>query len=252
MNNRPKVLITGAGSGIGRATAVRFAEAGYDVCLNDIQSDKVAILLNRLPKGNHLVLPGDYSKEAVVADGNRLIRSAWSGLDVLVSCAGVFAKTDLMNMDLHAWRPVFDQMVNGAYRVSRLAAELMGEGGGRIIHVTSIHGTRAERFSSAYAMAKSAVNQLCRALSVDFAEKGILVNAIAPGFVRTAMSVVDGEDELETDWFRRNYIDGHHLPLKRAAMPEEIAGVALFLAGQDASYITGQVLNVDGGLTVTF
>jgi 3-oxoacyl-[acyl-carrier protein] reductase len=66
------------------------------------------------------------------------------------------------------------------------------------------------------------------------------------------MSMVDGKSELESDWFRQNYIDGHHLPLRRAAAPEEIAGVAFFLAGKDASYITGQVLTVDGGLTITF
>ena len=83
--------------------------------------------------------------------------------------------------------------------------------------------------------------------------RGILVNAIAPGFVRTPMSVLpDGTNELDGQWFRQNYIDGHHLPLKRAAAPEEIAGVAAFLAGPDSSYITGQVITVDGGLTITF
>ena len=74
-----------------------------------------------------------------------------------------------------------------------------------------------------------------------------MVNAIAPGFVNTPMSVVNGENELETEWFKSNYVDGHHLPLRRPAQPEEIAGVAFFLAGKDASYITGQVLTVDGG-----
>jgi 3-oxoacyl-[acyl-carrier protein] reductase len=101
-------------------------------------------------------------------------------------------------------------------------------------------------------MAKAAINQFCRALAVEVADKNILVNAIAPGFVNTAMSVVDGVNELHTEWFQENYIRSHHLPLKRAAEPAEIAGVALFLAGKDASYITGQVITVDGGLTITF
>jgi 3-oxoacyl-[acyl-carrier protein] reductase len=101
-------------------------------------------------------------------------------------------------------------------------------------------------------MAKSAINQFCRSLAVELAGRNILVNAIAPGFLDTAMSVVNGVSELEGEWFKTNYIDSHHLPLRRAAAASEIAGVALFLAGKDASYITGQVITVDGGLTITF
>ncbi len=101
-------------------------------------------------------------------------------------------------------------------------------------------------------MAKAALNQYCRGLALELAEKGILVNAIAPGFVNTPMSVVDGVSELEGDWFQRNYVEGHHLPLRRAGQPEEVVGVAFFLAGPDATYITGQVITVDGGLTITF
>jgi 3-oxoacyl-[acyl-carrier protein] reductase len=101
-------------------------------------------------------------------------------------------------------------------------------------------------------MAKAAINQYCRGLALELAPRNILVNAIAPGFINTPMSVVNGVNELESAWFHQNYVEGHHLPLKRAGRPEEIAGVAYFLAGNDASYITGQVITVDGGLTITF
>ena len=88
--------------------------------------------------------------------------------------------------------------------------------------------------------------------SIPIKNRYILVNAIAPGFIDTPMSLKDGVSELDSKWFQQNYVEGHHLPLRRAGQPEEIAGVALFLAGPDASYITGQVITVDGGLTITF
>jgi NAD(P)-dependent dehydrogenase (short-subunit alcohol dehydrogenase family) len=89
-------------------------------------------------------------------------------------------------------------------------------------------------------------------MALELADRNILVNGIAPGFVDTAMSIVDGQNELDSQWFMDNYVNNQHLPLRRAANPDEIAGVAFFLAGKDASYITGQVITVDGGLTITF
>jgi 3-oxoacyl-[acyl-carrier protein] reductase len=249
--NRPKVLITGAASGIGRATAIRFANEGYDVCANDIQDNRLSALMQELAPGNHLLFNGNYSIPEDISKGEKLISENWGKLDALVNCAGITEKTDPIDMDLERWRKVFDIMINGCIRISRLAVQFMPTGG-RIIHISSIHGWRAEKWASSYAMAKSAINQFCRAMAVELAEKNILVNAIAPGFVDTAMSTVDGENELESIWFKNNYIDGHHLPLRRAAHADEIAGVAFFLAGKDASYITGQVITVDGGLTITF
>ena len=249
--NRPKVLITGAASGIGRATAIRFAKEGYDVCANDIQANKLEALSSELAPGNHLLLPGSYTEMETIAKGQQLIAENWGTLNALVNSAGIGGATSPIEMDIEQWRKIFDVMVNGAILISKLAAGFM-QHGGRMIHITSIHGTRAETGASSYSMAKAAINQFCRVMAVELADRNILVNAIAPGFVDTPMSVVNGINELETEWFRNNYIESHHLPLKRAAAPEEIAGVALFLAGKDASYITGQVIVVDGGLTITF
>ena len=251
-STRPRrALITGASSGIGRATALRFAQEGYLVCANARRADLLRTLLEEFPPGDHLACPGDYSHEQVAESIETTIRTVWGRLDVLVNCAGVSLPAHSIDAPLNEWRKAFDIMVNGAVLMSRLAARSM-IGGGRIIHVTSIHGERAERLSSSYGMAKAAINEYVRALAVELAERGILVNAIAPGFIKTPMSIVNGVDETETEWFRVHYIDGHHLPLRRPGKPEEIAGVALFLAGPDATYITGQVITVDGGLTITF
>ncbi|ULQ52442.1 SDR family NAD(P)-dependent oxidoreductase [Flavihumibacter fluvii] len=249
--NRLKVLITGAASGIGRSTAIRFAAEGHDVCINDIQAAKLDTLVQELAPGSHLVFPGSFSNESDIAKGKELIEKHWGHLNVLVSCAGLSAPSDPIHSTLEEWRKVFDIMVDGCVLISALAAGFM-EKSGRIIHISSIHSNHAEKGASSYAMAKSAINQFCRAMAVELADRNILVNAIAPGFVDTPMAVVDGKNELESEWFRRNYIEAHHLPLKRAATPDEIAGVAYFLAGKDASYITGQVITVDGGLTITF
>jgi NAD(P)-dependent dehydrogenase (short-subunit alcohol dehydrogenase family) len=249
--NKPKVLITGAASGIGRATAIRFATEGYDVCANDVQANKLSALMNELPTGNHLLFVGSYASKEDILRGETIISKNWGSLDALVNCAGISERSDPIEMELDQWRKVFDIMIDGCVMISRLAEQFMYKGG-RMIHVSSIHASRAEHGSSSYAMAKSAINQYCRSMAVELASKNILVNAIAPGFVDTPMSIVDGVNELEGEWFKNNYIDSHHLPLRRAASPDEIAGVAFFLAGKDASYITGQVITVDGGLTITF
>lgn len=249
--SRKKIFVTGAASGIGKEVAIRFANEGYDVCLNDIQTEKLQQVYNQLPDGDHFLLRGSYADKAVMQEASEMIVQRWGKLDVLVSCAGVSRSTDPIAMEIDEWRQIFDVMVNGCVLVSKMAVPLMQDAG-RIIHISSIHANRAEKFASSYAMAKAAINQCCRALAVELAEKNILVNAIAPGFVDTPMSVVDGKSELESEWFKENYVYGHHLPLKRAAQPSEIAGVAFFLSGKDASYITGQVITVDGGLTITF
>ncbi len=248
---RKRVIITGASSGIGRATAQRFAEGDWDVCVLARREAKLKQVLGELPEGDHLLLAGDYADPDTATRLGALLGERWGHLDALINCAGVFLAADPISTPLSEWRRPLDIMLDGAVNMTRVAVPLLGAGG-RVIHITSIHGDRVERGGSAYAMAKAAINQYSRSLALELADRGILVNAIAPGFIDTPMSVVDGVNELETEWFKSNYVTGHHLPLRRAGQPEEIAGVAWFLAGPDATYITGQVITVDGGLTITF
>jgi 3-oxoacyl-[acyl-carrier protein] reductase len=251
MSNRRKILVTGASSGIGRATAIRFAADGWDVGVNARTESRLHKLVAGFPPGNHLVCAGDYSDPKVAAAMSEMLRSRWGRVDALVNSAGVFEPIPAIASPLGQWRKQFDTMLNGAVLMTRVVVPLMTSGG-RIIQITSIHGERAEVNASAYAMAKSAINSFCRGLALELAAANILVNAIAPGFIDTPMSVINGVNELESEWFRINYVEGNHLPLRRAGKPEEIAGVALFLAGPDASYLTGQVITVDGGLCITF
>jgi len=251
MSDRKKVVVTGASSGIGLATAQRFADEGWDVCITARRENQLRELAAGFPTGDHLICPGDYSDPRTADLISLSIGEHWGRLDALCNVAGVYFPAKAIESPLEEWRKAFDIMVNGAVYMTRMAVPWM-KNGGRIIHCTSIHGERAEAGSSSYAMAKAAINQYCRCLALELAEKNILVNAIAPGFVRTPMSVVDGVNELDSEWFKKNYVEGHHLPLHRAGMPEELAGVFFFLAGPDASYITGQVITVDGGLTITF
>ena len=153
--NKPKVLITGAASGIGRATAMRFAKEGYNICANDIQEEKLKTLLNELEPGNHLLLPGSYTSMETIDKGQQLISEHWGSLDALVNCAGIGGATSPIEMDIEQWRKIFDIMVNGIILISKLAAQCMNNGG-RMIHITSIHGTRAKAGASSYSMAKAA------------------------------------------------------------------------------------------------
>jgi len=249
--SRKKVVVTGASSGIGRATATRFGAEGWDVCVMARRESELDAVLAGLPSGEHFKVVGDYSKEEIAVRLESELRERWGRLDALVNCAGVSMGGDPVTTSMAEWRKPLDIMLDGAVLTTRAVVPFFTDGG-RVIHITSIHGDRVEKGSSAYATAKAAINQYSRALALELADKGILVNAIAPGFVDTPMSMVDGVNELESDWFKDNYVDGNHLPLRRAAQPEEIAGVAWFLAGPDATYITGQVITVDGGLTITF
>ena len=251
MTEPRRVIVSGASSGIGRATAQRFAREGWQVCVTARREAELRRAAAGFPPGEHLICPGDYSDPATAAAIGEQVSKQWGGVDALVNCAGVSFAGHTIDAPLADFRRALDIMLDGAIYLTRMAVPLMSDGG-RIIHVTSIHGERAEALSGGYAMAKAAINQYCRNLALELAPRNILVNAIAPGFVRTAMSVVNGVSELETEWFRQNYVEGQHLPLRRAAEPEEIAGVAFFLAGPDATYITGQVITVDGGLTITF
>ncbi len=249
-------LVTGAGRGIGRAIAELFAREGCAVVLAARNGREVADVAGGIEAtgGKALPLSGDVGQPQ---EAKMLVSRTvddWGRLDILVNNAGIFTPTSFLDSSLEEWDHVVRVNLYGAIHCARAAARVMVAGGqgGRIINVSSIHAYRAEALSSNYDVSKGAMDQLTRSLAIDLAPHHILVNSIAPGFINTSMSVVDGANELESDWFREIYLERRKIPLARAAEPEEVAPAALFLASDESSYITGHVLVVDGGLSVTF
>ncbi|MBE8721989.1 SDR family NAD(P)-dependent oxidoreductase [Sphingobacterium pedocola] len=249
---RKTVLILGGSSGIGKSAAQRFAKEGWQVVVASSSSEKVNSVVSTLYGEGHLGMKVDVRDIGHIRQLARKLKEIYGRFHVLVNSIGVSQGGTILDSCFDHWNDSLQIMLYGTVHSCRELLPLMVDGG-RVIHITSIHHERVEQGSSAYGMAKAAITQFTRSLALELAPRGILANTVAPGFIDTPMSVkVDGRSELESEWFKDNYVKYDHLPLRRAGRPEEVAGVVYFLAGLDASYITGSVLTVDGGLTITF
>ncbi len=249
---RKRVIVLGGSSGIGKAIAERFAREGWQVIVSSCNSAANQKTVGGLTGEGHIAIDADITSDEQMDNLKQSLKQNLTGFDVLVNSVGISKNIPVLGADFSEWNDSLQVMLYGTVKACRSLIPLL-EDGGRIIHITSIHHERVAKGSSAYGMAKAAVTQLTRSLALELAPRNILANTIAPGFVDTPMSIkADGKSELNSEWFKHNYINYDHLPLKRAASPEEIAGVAWFSAGPDASYMTCSVVTVDGGLTITF
>jgi 3-oxoacyl-[acyl-carrier protein] reductase len=249
---RKKIIVLGGSSGIGKATAQRFAKEGFQVLVASNDLAQCFATVNELEGKDHFAIEVDVRNEDHLHLLEQAVKDKFGSFDTLVNSIGISQSQPVIDSDFSAWDNSMQVMLYGSVKACRLLVPLIKDGG-RIVHITSIHYERVASGSSAYGMAKAAITQFTRSLAVELACRNILANTVAPGFVNTPMSVkADGRNEVDTEWFKDNYIKYGHLPLKRAATPEEIAGAVWFLAGPDATYITGSVITVDGGLTITF
>lgn len=252
MTQTPVTIVVGAAGGIGSAVARALAEEGRHLVLVDVDRgglDRVAADLRH--HGGHVeTAVVDLAAPSEVVD---FAASRADGtVDGLVLAAGIHSSTPVAGVDPAIDRRAFAVNVESAVLlVSGLLPALRRSAHPRIVAVTSVHTDRAEAGSLAYSASKAALGSVVRTLAVELAPDGVLVNAVAPGFVDTAMSLLpDGTPEHRTPGFSAVYLDGGRLPLGRPARPEEIAPPIAFLLSATNSYITGATLVVDGGLSV--
>ncbi len=235
------VLVTGAGRGIGRAIAERFAGAGSAVAVNDVEAgsaDATALAINDAG-GAAMAAPADVSDSAQVGAMVDSVMAAHGRVDVLVNNAGIVSPMlHFLEADEEWWRRIIDVNLTGHFLVSHPVARIMAEqGGGSIVNMSSGGATRAHRSFTAYDATKGGIEALTRAMALDLGPYNVRVNALVPGAIDTS-GMTAGERALR----------GENVPLGRIGEPLDMTGAALFLASDEAAYITGETLRVDGGM----
>jgi NAD(P)-dependent dehydrogenase (short-subunit alcohol dehydrogenase family) len=239
---RKVALVTGAGRGIGLATARRFLAEGWRAALLDIESDLLAGAMADLARPEDTFsVRCDVSDPAQVTASVDAVVERFGRLDALVNNAGIAVFKPLLETTFEDWSRVLAVNLSGPFLCSQAAAPHMAEhGGGSIVNITSISSLRASTLRVAYGTSKAGLAHLTKQQAVELASLGIRVNAVAPGPVDTAMAKAVHSPEIRAD-----YHDA--IPLNRYGLEEELAEAIVFLSTERASYITGQVLAVDGG-----
>lgn len=237
-------LITGAGSGIGEATAIRFSEEGAKVVINDVDLENANKVAGKIKAngGEAMVLKADISKKDEVENMIKQIVERFGRLDILVNNAGINRDAFAKKMTEEDWDRVININLKGTFLCAQAALKVMGKQNyGRIINTSSI-GALGNLGQANYAASKCGVIGLTKTLALECARYNINVNCVAPGATKTPMTAKIPKEIADRITEK--------IPLKRFAEPREIANMHVFLASDEASYITGQVIFVDGGISV--
>ena len=240
-----KVIVTGATRGIGLALAQAFAQAGADVAICGTNDELLAKAKTELETFGGKVYAANVNIahaeecDAFVSDTLKEL----GGLDVLINNAGITKDGLVVRMSQDDWNSVINVNLNGTFYMSKAALKVMfKQRSGNVVNISSVIGEMGNAGQANYAASKAGIVGLTKSLAKEFGSRGVRVNAVAPGFVRTAMTDALS-DEMKNKAFEA-------IPLKRFAEPQDIAKAVMFLASQDAAYITGHVLAVNGGLYI--
>lgn len=239
------VVVTGAGSGIGEASAKRFAEEGASVVLVGRTAQKLEETLAGLTPGDHLVAACDVSDAAQVKQLSETVLNKYGRVDVLVNNAGVIVQGRIHEVDLEDWKTLMKTDLDGVFHGVHYFMPALLKSKGNVVNVSSVSGLGGDWGMSIYNAAKGAITNFTRALAMDYGADGVRINAICPGFTFTDLT----EDTKQDPALLERFYD--RIPLRRAGEADDIARAIVFIASDEASYITGVNLPVDGGLTAS-
>ncbi|MBI3429331.1 MAG: SDR family oxidoreductase [Actinobacteria bacterium] len=238
-------IVTGGANGIGSATAQLLVELGARVAVFDREQAASA------PNIKSYIV--DLSDLKACEDAVNQVKRDLGSIEILINVAGVSIPNFLAELNPDSYQKTLAVNLKAPVFLMKFVGNEMAKNGyGRMVSVTSVHARQSEPASIAYDITKAGLEAATRTAALELAESGVLVNAVAPGFVMTRMSIVDGVDETESDWFKNIYLENKRLPLQRAAQPIEIARTIAWLASDTNTYVTGQTLVVDGGISSRF
>lgn len=247
MEDKKTAFITGAARGIGKEIAIKLAKEGYDVAINyrkmNDELEQLKAQIEQECNVKCVLVQGDVSK---FEDAEKMVKEAAQALgkiDVLVNNAGITKDGLLMRMAKEDFESVIDINLVGTFNVTRNVIPLMiKQKSGRVINISSVVGVAGNAGQTNYSASKAGIIGFTKSLAREVASRNILVNAVAPGFIATDMTSVLNDAQKENI--------STQIPLKRMGTAEDVANLVKFLASEEASYITGQVINVDGGMVM--
>ena len=249
-----KVIVTGGSRGIGAGIVERIFNEGADIIIADIKKDLAKKLIEDLKTDKITFFETNLSEESEIIKLMEFVKNKWGLLDILINNAGIEDGFLLSDQSYEKYRKTMKINLDAPFLCSKYSLPLLEKSkSGRIVMISSIQGIRGYKGNISYNTAKGGLINMTRSLAVELADKNILVNSVAPGFINTDMSVMkDGSLEWNTDWFKDVYLKYEKLPMGRYGHPDDVAGAVYFFCSDDSKYVTGQTLLVDGGVSATF